>query len=174
MVKTNAMRMLDKAGISYSTKEYEVDENDLSGSHVADLMGVDHGSIFKTLVLKGEKTGYLVCCIPVDGELDLKKVAKAAGDKKVEMIPMKDLQAITGYIRGGCSPIGMKKPFPTFLEESAQEYPQIAVSGGARGQQIIIAPQSLIGFIGGKFALLTHDSLHKTKKRWTGFGWKKE
>jgi Cys-tRNA(Pro)/Cys-tRNA(Cys) deacylase len=157
MVKTNAMRMLDKAGISYSTKEYEVDENDLSGSHVADLMGVDHGSIFKTLVLKGEKTGYLVCCIPVDGELDLKKVAKAAGDKKVEMIPMKDLQAITGYIRGGCSPIGMKKPFPTFIEESAQEYPQIAVSGGVRGQQIIISPQSLVGFIRGKFALLTHN-----------------
>jgi Cys-tRNA(Pro)/Cys-tRNA(Cys) deacylase len=157
MVKTNAMRMLDKAGLSYSTKEYEVDENDLSGSHVADLMGVDHGSIFKTLVLKGEKTGYLVCCIPVDGELDLKKVAKAAGDKKVEMIPMKDLQAITGYIRGGCSPIGMKKPFPTFIEESAQEYPQIAVSGGVRGQQIIISPQSLVGFIRGKFALLTHN-----------------
>jgi Cys-tRNA(Pro)/Cys-tRNA(Cys) deacylase len=157
MVKTNAMRMLDKAGVSYSTKEYEVDENDLSGSHVADLMGVDHGSIFKTLVLKGEKTGYLVCCIPVDGELDLKKVAKAAGDKKVEMIPMKDLQAITGYIRGGCSPIGMKKPFPTFIEESAQEYPQIAVSGGVRGQQIIISPESLASFIRGKFALLTHN-----------------
>lgn len=157
MVKTNAMRMLDKAGVSYSTKEYEVDENDLSGSHVADLMGVDHGSIFKTLVLKGEKTGYLVCCIPVDGELDLKKVAKAAGDKKVEMIPMKDLQAITGYIRGGCSPIGMKKPFPTFIEESAQEYPQIAVSGGVRGQQIIISPESLTSFIRGKFALLTHN-----------------
>ncbi len=157
MVKTNAMRMLDKAGVSYSTKEYEVDENDLSGSHVADLMGVDHGSIFKTLVLKGEKTGYLVCCIPVDGELDLKKVAKAAGDKKVEMIPMKDLQAITGYIRGGCSPIGMKKSFPTFIEESAQEYPQIAVSGGVRGQQIIISPQSLTSFIRGKFALLTHN-----------------
>ncbi|WP_313070030.1 Cys-tRNA(Pro) deacylase [Lacrimispora sp.] len=157
MVKTNAMRMLDKAGISYSTKEYEVDENDLSGSHVADLMGVDHGSILKTLVLKGEKTGYLVCCIPVDGELDLKKVAKAAGDKKVEMIPMKDLQPITGYIRGGCSPIGMKRPFPTFIEESAQEYPLIAVSGGVRGQQILISPQSLVAFIQGKFALLTHD-----------------
>lgn len=156
MVKTNAMRMLDKAGISYSTKEYEVDENDLSGSHVADLMGVDHGSIFKTLVLKGEKTGYLVCCIPVDGELDLKKVAKAAGDKKAEMIPMKDLQGITGYIRGGCSPVGMKKLFPTFIDESALNYPQIAVSGGVRGQQIIIDPQSLVDFISGKFAKLMH------------------
>lgn len=157
MIKTNAMRMLDKAGISYSTKEYEVDENDLSGSHVADLMGVDHGSIFKTLVLKGEKTGYLVCCIPVDGELDLKKVAKAAGDKRVEMIPMKDLQGITGYIRGGCSPVGMKKLFPTFVDESALEYPQIAVSAGVRGQQIIIVPQSLVDYIRGKFVLLMRN-----------------
>ena len=97
MVKTNAMRMLDKAKIEYRTKEYEVDENDLSGSHAADMMGVDHGSVFKTLVLKGEKMGYLVCCIPVDAELDLKKTARAAGDKKVEMIHMKDLLAVTGY-----------------------------------------------------------------------------
>lgn len=101
MIKTNAMRMLDKAKIPYETKEYEVDEADLSGSHAADLMGVDHGSVFKTLVLKGEKTGYFVCCIPVDEELDLKKTAKAAGDKKAELIPMKDLQTVTGYIRGG-------------------------------------------------------------------------
>ena len=115
-VKTNVMRLLDKAKISYEAKEYPVDENDLSGSHVADLLGVDHGSMFKTLVLKGDKTGYLVCCIPVDGEVDLKKAAKAAGDKKVEMLPMKDLLAVTGYIRGGCSPIGMKKRFPTYLD----------------------------------------------------------
>lgn len=154
MVKTNAMRILDKAKIEYDTKEYEVDEQDLSGSHAADMMGVDHGSVFKTLVLKGEKTGYLVCCIPVDGELDLKKVAKAAGDKKVEMIPMKELQGVTGYIRGGCSPIGMKKHFPTFVEESAHLYPKIAISGGLRGLQIIISPQSLVGFIGGEFASL--------------------
>ncbi|MEY8352325.1 Cys-tRNA(Pro) deacylase [Lachnospiraceae bacterium 54-53] len=152
MVKTNAMRMLDKANIEYSTKEYEVDEQDLSGSHAADMMGVDHGSVFKTLVLKGEKTGYLVCCIPVDGELDLKKVAKAAGDKKVEMIPMKDLQAVTGYVRGGCSPVGMKKHFPTFVEKSACNYSQIAVSGGLRGRQIIISPGTLVSFIGGEFA----------------------
>ncbi len=151
MVKTNAMRLLDKAKIKYGTKEYEVDEQDLSGSHAADMMGVDHGSVFKTLVLKGEKTGYLVFCIPVDGELDLKKAAKAAGDKKVEMIPMKDLQGVTGYIRGGCSPIGMKKHFPTFIEESACSYPQIAVSGGLRGHQIIISPQALAEFTGGKF-----------------------
>ncbi len=154
MVKTNAMRMLDKAKVAYATKEYEVDESDLSGSHAADMMGVDHGSVFKTLVLKGEKTGYLVCCIPVDEELDLKKTAKAAGDKKVEMIPMKDLQSVTGYIRGGCSPIGMKKQFPTFVEEKAFLYPEIAISAGLRGQQIIISPQELIKFVRGKSASL--------------------
>ena len=115
MVKTNVMRLLDAANISYESKEYEVDEKDLSGSHAADMMGADHDTIFKTLVLKGEKTGYLVCCIPVDEELDLKKVAKAAHDKKVEMIPMKDLLPLTGYIRGGCSPIGMKKKFPLYI-----------------------------------------------------------
>ena len=157
MVKTNAMRMLDKAKIEYRTKEYEVDENDLSGSHAADMMGVDHGSVFKTLVLKGEKTGYLVCCIPVDAELDLKKTARAAGDKKVEMIPMKDLLAVTGYIRGGCSPIGMKKLFPTFVEESAVLYDEIAISAGLRGQQILISPQTLVTFIRGKFASLTFE-----------------
>lgn len=157
MVKTNAMRMLDKAKIEYRTKEYEVDENDLSGSHAADMMGVDHGSVFKTLVLKGEKTGYLVCCIPVDAELDLKKTARAAGDKKVEMIPMKDLLAVTGYIRGGCSPIGMKKQFPTFVEESAVLYDEIAISAGLRGQQILIAPQTLVTFIRGNFASLAFE-----------------
>ena len=157
MVKTNAMRMLDKAKIEYRTKEYEVDEDDLSGSHAADMMGVDHGSVFKTLVLKGEKMGYLVCCIPVDAELDLKKTARAAGDKKVEMIPMKDLLAVTGYIRGGCSPIGMKKQFPTFVEESAVLYDEIAISAGLRGQQILISPQTLVTFIRGKFASLTFE-----------------
>lgn len=157
MVKTNAMRMLDKAKVEYRTKEYEVDENDLSGSHAADLMGVDHGSVFKTLVLKGEKAGYLVCCIPVDAELDLKKTARAAGDKKVEMIPMKDLFAVTGYIRGGCSPIGMKKQFPTFVEESAVLYDEIAISAGLRGQQILISPQTLLPLVRGKFASLTFE-----------------
>lgn len=157
MVKTNAMRLLDRAEIAYKTKEYEVDERDLSGSHAADQMGADHGSVFKTLVLKGEKTGYLVCCIPVDEELDLKKTARAAGDKKVEMIPMKDLMAVTGYIRGGCSPIGMKKQFPTFVEESAVLYDEIAISAGLRGQQIVISPQSLVSFVRGKFAALVQE-----------------
>lgn len=123
------MRLLDAAGIHYETGTYEVDENDLSGSHAADLMGIDHDQMYKTLVLKGEKKGYLVCCIPVDEELDLKKVAKAAGEKKVEMIHVKDMLGITGYIRGGCSPIGMKKKFPTYIEETAQLYDRNLLGG---------------------------------------------
>lgn len=151
-VKTNVMRLLDKAKIKYEAKEYPVDENDLSGSHAADLMGVDHGSMFKTLVLKGEKTGYLVCCIPVDGEVDLKKAAKAAGDKKVEMLPMKELLPTTGYIRGGCSPIGMKKRFPTYLDRSAMNYEAIAVSAGMRGVQVVLSPRDLGDYVGAKIA----------------------
>ena len=148
--KTNVMRLLDAAKISYESKEYPVDEHDLSGSHAADMLGVDHGSVFKTLVLKGERTGFLVCCIPVDGEVDLKKAAKAAGDKKVEMLPMKDLLATTGYIRGGCSPIGMKKKFPTFIDEAALNYETIAVSAGQRGFQVLLSPQALADYVGAK------------------------
>ena len=152
MTRTNVMRLLDAAGIEYEAGEYEVDENDLSGSHAADMMGVDHDSMFKTLVLRGEKTGYLVCCIPVDEELDLKKVAKAAGDKKVEMIHMKELLPLTGYIRGGCSPIGMKKLFPTILHQTALEQATIIFSGGQIGTQIEMAPQSLADLIHARFA----------------------
>ena len=154
MVKTNVMRLLDAANISYESKEYEVDEKDLSGSHAADMMGADHDTIFKTLVLKGEKTGYLVCCIPVDEELDLKKVAKAAHDKKVELIPMKDLLLLTGYIRGGCSPIGMKKKFPLYIEETAILFDKIAVSAGQRGVQILLSPNDLCAYTEGSFAPL--------------------
>ena len=154
MVKTNVMRLLDKAGIPYEAREYQVDENDLSGSHAADMMGADHDRVYKTLVLKGEKTGFLVCCIPVDEELDLKKVAKAAKDKKVEMIPMKDLLPLTGYIRGGCSPVGMKKKFPTYIEEMAQLCEQVAVSAGQRGIQIILKPEDLCRYVEGTFASL--------------------
>ena len=145
--KTNVMRLLDAAKISYESKEYPVDEHDLSGSHAADMLGVDHGSVFKTLVLKGERTGFLVCCIPVDGEVDLKKAAKAAGDKKVEMLPMKDLLATTGYIRGGCSPIGMKKLYKTVLHESCQTLDTIIFSGGKIGFQIEMDPHELIQLI---------------------------
>lgn len=149
--KTNAMRMLDAAAVSYHVVEYEVDENDLSGVHVAESIGQDVDTVFKTLVLRGERTGYLVCCIPVAGELDLKKLAKAAGDKKVEMIPVKDLLPVTGYIRGGCSPIGMKKKYPTYIEETAVLFDEIAVSAGVRGAQIVINPEVLRRFIDGRY-----------------------
>lgn len=154
MTKTNVMRLLDAAGIAYEAKEYEVDENDLSGSHAADLMGADHDSIYKTLVLKGEKTGYFVCCIPVDEEVDLKKAAKAVKDKKADLIPMKDLLPLTGYIRGGCSPVGMKKKFPVYIEETAVLYDKIAVSAGMRGQQVILNPEDLRAYVDGKFVPL--------------------
>lgn len=149
------MRLLDAAGIVYRTQEYEVDENDLSGVHVAQQIGEDPDMVFKTLVLKGEKTGYLVCCIPVAEELDLKKAAKAAGDKKVEMLPMKELLPTTGYIRGGCSPIGMKKKFPTYIEETAMLFDEIAVSAGVRGAQIILNPEDLRKYVGAEFCPLT-------------------
>lgn len=154
MVKTNVMRLLDAAGIAYRAGTYEVDENDLSGSHAADLMGVDHDQMYKTLVLKGEKTGYLVCCIPVDEELDLKKAAKAAGDKKVEMIHVKDMLGLTGYIRGGCSPIGMKKKYPTYIEETAQLFDVVTISAGQRGVQVTLNPEDLRRYVEGRFELL--------------------
>ena len=155
MVKTNAMRLLTAAKIPFTVKEYPVDENDLSGTHVADSIGADYDTVYKTLVLKGDKTGYLVCCIPVDAELDLKKVAKAAKDKKVDMIPMKDLLGLTGYVRGGCSPIGMKKKFPTYIEETAVLYDEIAVSAGQRGVQLLVNPEALAALIEAGYADLT-------------------
>ena len=148
MVKTNATRLLTAAGVAFRTQEYEVDENDLSGTHVAEVLGLMPDQVFKTLVLKGERAGYFVCCVPVNSELDLKKAAKAAGDKKVAMIHMKDLKDVTGYIRGGCSPIGMKKPFPTFLDETSILFDEIYVSAGERGSQIIIAPDDLVRYVG--------------------------
>lgn len=153
--KTNAMRMLESAKISFTTTEYKVDENDLSGIHVAEQLGQPPEQVFKTLVLKGDKNGCLVCCIPVDKELDLKKVARASKDKKVEMLPLKDLLSVTGYIRGGCSPVGMKKKFPTYIDETAILFDKIAVSAGIRGAQIIIDPNDLCEYINGEFVDLT-------------------
>ncbi|MCD7731812.1 MAG: Cys-tRNA(Pro) deacylase [Oscillospiraceae bacterium] len=155
MNKTNAVRLLEAAGIKLRTAEYTVDENDLSGIHVAEQLGQPPEQVFKTLVLRGEKTGFLVCCIPVAEELDLKKAAKAAGDKKVEMIPMKELLPTTGYIRGGCSPVGMKKKFPTFIDETAILFDEIAVSAGVRGGQIIISPDDLCAYTEATFIDLT-------------------
>lgn len=152
MNKTNAMRLLEAAGIPFRAVEYAYDESDLSGLHAAEQLGQPPEQVFKTLVLKGERTGYFVCCIPVCNELDLKKAAKAAGDKKCEMLHVKDLLGVTGYIRGGCSPVGMKKRFPTFMDETAVLFDEIAVSAGARGVQVICEPNALCEYVGGKMA----------------------
>lgn len=150
--KTNAARLLDKAGIEYRLIPYEFDENDLAAQHVADSLGQDIARVFKTLVLHGDRTGHIVCVIPGNGEVDLKALAKMSGNKKVEMIAMKDLLAVTGYIRGGCSPVGMKKRFPTFFHTSAEAFESIFVSAGVRGLQLEISPLQLIGYVGGTFA----------------------
>ena len=150
--KTNAARLLDKAGIAYNLVPYEVDENDLAAQHVADSLGQDIACVFKTLVLHGDRTGYVVCVIPGNMEVDLKALAKVSGNKKVEMIPMKDLLGVTGYIRGGCSPIGMKKRFPTYFHTTAIRQTVIYVSAGVRGLQIEIAPLALIEFVNATVA----------------------
>lgn len=138
--KTNAARLLDKAKIEYKLIPYEVDESDLSAVHVAEQLGEPIEQLFKTLVLKGDKSGYFVCIIPGAEELNLKLAAKISGNKSCDMIPMKDLLSVTGYIRGACSPIGMKKSFPTFIDDSALEFDIIYISAGKRGLQIQIAP----------------------------------
>ena len=147
--KTNAARLLDKAGIAYNLIPYEFEENDLAAQHVADSLGQDISQVFKTLVLRGDRTGHVVCVVPGDMEVDLKALAKVSGNKKVEMIPMKDLLGVTGYIRGGCSPIGMKKRFPTYFHSTATDHDRIYVSAGVRGLQIEIAPHDLIDFVKG-------------------------
>ncbi len=150
-IKTNAMRLLEQAGISYKTAKYDVDESDLSGVHAAQVLGVESEVVFKTLVARGDKQGISVFCIPVDQELDLKKCACVTGDKKIEMLHVKDLLANTGYIRGGCSPIGMKKSYPTYIDETAQLFDEIYISAGQRGHQIIIAPDVLASFVHARF-----------------------
>ena len=150
--KTNAARLLDKAGLQYNLIPYEFDENDLAAQHVADSLGQDIAKVFKTLVLHGDKTGHIVAVIPGNMEVDLKALAKVSGNKKVEMIAMKDLLQVTGYIRGGCSPIGMKKRFPTYFHTTALDQDVIYVSAGVRGLQIEIPPQDLIYFVQAKIA----------------------
>ena len=145
--KTNAARLLDAAGIAYELISYEVDENNLAAGHVAASLGEPIEQVFKTLVLRGDRTGLFVCVMPGDMEVDLKVAAKISGNKSAEMIKMKELLPETGYIRGGCSPIGMKKPLPTFIYESALLYDCIYISAGVRGLQFRIAPQDLISFV---------------------------
>ena len=153
-IKTNVMRLLDKAKIPYEAKEYEYSEDDLSGTHAADVLGLKYEMVFKTLVLRGDKTGYFVCCIPVDREINLKNAAKISGNKSAELIHVKELLPLTGYIRGGCSPIGMKKRFKTYIDESAKEQEKISISAGQRGVQVLLSPEALSDYTGAEFARL--------------------
>jgi len=148
------MRILDRGKIPYEIMTYTVDESDLSGEHAAAELGLDPARVFKTLVLKGDKNGYLVAVIPVSETLDLKALARVSGNKSVEMIPVKDLFGLTGYIRGGCSPIGMKKQFPTYLHESCMDFETIVFSAGQRGMQIVAAPQDLVRTVGAEICPL--------------------
>lgn len=152
MNKTNAMRQLDAAKIKYKVYEYEVDESDLSGVHVATQLGLDVERVFKTIVAKGDKTGHLVFCIPCHLEIDLKRAAAVTGNKRVEPVQVKELLGLTGYIRGGCSPIGMKKRFPTYIEASAMSFDEITVSAGVRGAQLLVPTKELIAFVDAKLA----------------------
>ena len=153
--KTNAMRMLDIAKIPYEIMEYEVDENDLSGTHIAQQIGLPYEIVFKTIVTKGDKTGYCVFCLPCHKEIDFKAAARASGNKSIEPLHVKDLLGITGYIRGGCSPVGMKKKYPTYMDETATLFSPIYVSAGARGAQLEIDPEVLASFAEITFADLT-------------------
>ena len=153
--KTNACRILDQKKIEYELVPYEVDETDLGAQHIADQLGEDINQVFKTLVLKGDKIGYFVCVIPGCDEVDLKKTAKATGNKSCDLIPMKELLPLTGYIRGGCSPVGMKKLFPTFIHETCQLFDYIYVSAGVRGLQFKLKPDDLVQAVGMTVADLT-------------------
>ena len=158
VAKTNAMRELEEAGVSFESVTYEVDEEDTSselGLHIAEALGDDPASSFKTLVCTSSSGGHVVCCIPVAAELDLKKAAAAAGEKSLVLMHVRDLEPTTGYVRGGCSPVGMKKEFPTYIDETAMLFDAIAVSGGMRGVQLIVNPDQLLGFVKGEYVDLT-------------------
>ena len=150
ITKTNAMRMLDAAKIPYEVLTYEVDENDLSGTHIAAQLNLPLGMVFKTLVAMGDKTGHLVFCIPVDREIDLRPAAALTGNKKIEMVHVKDLLSLTGYVRGGCSPVGMKKKFPTYFDATVLTQDSITVSAGVRGAQLLISREALLNYIGAQ------------------------
>src|SRR5262245_35962247 len=153
--KTNAARILDAAGIVYQLREYEVDENDLSAPRVAEKIGMPPEQVFKTLVARGDRHGVLMAAIPANTELDLKALASASGNKKVELVQMKEVLGLTGYIRGGVSPVGVKKAYPFFLDETAILFDAISVSAGVRGCQMILAPDDLLRITNGAYCALT-------------------
>lgn len=152
MNKTNAMRLLDAAKIKYTAYEYEVDENDLSGTHIADCTGLPYEKVFKTIVTRGDKTGICVFCIPCSKEIDLKKAASVTGNKKLEPVAVRELLGLTGYIRGGCSPVGMKKKYPTYFDESAQELDELSVSAGVRGIMLLLSREDIVSFTEARLA----------------------
>lgn len=153
--KTNAIRLVEQAGISCKEQFYEYQEDDLSGMHAAQVLGMPPEQVFKTLVARGPKTGIHVYCIPVCCELDLKKAARVAGDKSMELVAVKELLPLTGYIRGGCSPVGMKKQYPTFLDETCILFEEIAVSAGERGHQMLLNPEDLAKITNATYADIT-------------------
>ncbi|MBO7451491.1 MAG: Cys-tRNA(Pro) deacylase [Clostridiales bacterium] len=155
MKKTNAMRELTAAGLEYEALEYEFDENDLDGHHVAEFLNLPYEEVFKTLVTRGESKAIYVFCLSVDDELDLKKAARLAGEKKIEMIPVKEILNLTGYIRGGCSPVGMKKKYPTFFDEMIELVDDVSVSGGQRGLQIRMKAQDLTNYLNATIGDIT-------------------
>ena len=154
--KTNAARLLDRAGIAYELLPYEVDENALAATHVAESLGEPIERVYTTLVLRGDRNGHFVCVVQGDREVDLKAAAKASGNKSADLIPMKELLPTTGYIRGGCSPIGMKRRFPTFIDSSCEAFDYIYISAGVRGLQLRIAPSDLVRFVGAELAAVEH------------------
>ena len=152
MNKTNAMRRLDAAKIKYEVCEYAYDENNLAGTHVAEQIGLPFEMVFKTIVTKGDKTGYCVFCLPCHKEIDFKAAARASGNKSIEPLHVKDLLGVTGYVRGGCSPVGMKKEFPTFIDETAQIFDTVTVSAGVRGAVMLLDPVKLCDFCKAQFS----------------------
>lgn len=156
--KTNAVRQLERKKIPFETREYEYSDSHAAALETAHALGIDENQVFKTLVTVGNKTGPVVAVIPGNKTLDLKKLAKASGNKKIEMLPMKELEELTGYIHGGCSPVGMKKSFPTFYANEAQQFEMIHVSAGRRGLQMSVSPTDLINVTSGAYADLTEDN----------------
>ena len=155
MKKTNAARLLEGLKIPHTLQEYPVDESDLSAEHVAREVGLPLNQVFKTLVARGDRTGVIVAVLPGDGELDPKALASVSGNKKVDLVPLKEVQPLTGYLRGGCSPLGMKKKYPVFLDESAQSFPFVSVSAGLRGLQLFLEPEHLRAACDGTWAALS-------------------
>jgi Cys-tRNA(Pro)/Cys-tRNA(Cys) deacylase len=161
MIKTNAARILDRENVRYELREYTVDENDLSAPHVAEAIGMPADQVFKTLVLRGDRTGVLLASIPANTELDLKGLGAASGNKKVEMVAVKEVLPLTGYIRGGVSPMGLRKAYPYFLDETAEIWDLIAVSAGIRGCQVVLAPADLIRVTGAQIAAIARQAPSK-------------